>query len=475
MSLVNDMLRDLEARRAPPAERAALDGLQAADEDASARRARRRRLLRGLPWLALFLLAGVLLARFWRPAERPAAPAAPASAPAPAASVLPAPQPAVAVQATTSPVAAPETPVAPTGASGAEPTIHLLAVLPQHGAKRFVLQLLLDRAPDYQRSEQSGVVSLRLAHLRLDDGGPREGRVERDGRSLRWSLAALDDGAELLLVGLGDELQVRDRLEPAGERWQLWVEVPLGAEADDFDAERLPVAGAEPPAPDDYPVAAARAAAGPVVHPAQPASAPRAVLRPQVDIASHRPDPLSQARQALLAGERTRAVALLEELHRRQPNDAEVLRWLARAWLADGHGERLLAELPAQLRRFPADSELRLLLARAQLQAGDSAGAVSSLAGHLPPLASDPAYHALLAACYQQTRQWRESAQLYRNLIQLRPAQGAWQLGLGIALEQLGERPGAAQHYRLAALGEGLDDASRRYAGERALALAGRP
>ena len=207
--------------------------------------------------------------------------------------------------------------MAPTGAvqapSGTEPAIHLLAVLPQHGAKRFVLQLLLDRAPDYQRSEQSGVVSLRLAHLRLDDGGPREGRVERDGRSLRWSLAALDDGAE-------------------------------------------------PPAPDDYPVAAPRARPGPGAHPAQPAPAPRAVLRPQVDIASHRPDPLSQARQALLAGERTRAVALLEELHRRQPNDAEVLRWLARAWLADGHGERLLAGLPAQLRRFPAHSQLRLLL-----------------------------------------------------------------------------------------------------------------
>lgn len=482
MSLVNDMLRDLEARRAPPAERLALDGLLPADEAASGRRAGRQRLLRALPWLAVALLAALLLPRLWQAllAERgpePLPSAAGAAAPLAEAAATP---------AVAAPAPLPASPAAGEPAAS-EPATRLLATLPQHGEGRFVLQLLLDRAPTYQRSEQSGVVSLRLPHLRLGDGGPREGRVERGGRSLSWSLAAQGDGAELLLVGLGDELQVRDRLEPAGERWQLWVEVPLVAETESFDPVQLPVAGAEEPAA-DYPVAPRHAEKRPAApaesrpsRPAQPPvraavavpAAPAALASPQVDIASHRPDPLGEARQALLAGERARAIALLEDLRRRQPNDAEVLRWLARAWLADGRGERLIAELPAQLQRFPRDSELRLLLARAQLQAGDSAAAVASLAGHLPPLASDPAYHALLAASYQQTRQWRESAELYRNLVLLRPAQGAWQLGLGIALEQLGERAAAAQHYRLAAQGEGLDDSSRRYAGERAQSLAG--
>ncbi|THG76837.1 tetratricopeptide repeat protein, partial [Pseudomonas sp. A-1] len=126
-----------------------------------------------------------------------------------------------------------------------------------------------------------------------------------------------------------------------------------------------------------------------------------------------------------------------------------------------------------QLARFPADGELRVLLARAQLQAGDSAAAAATLAGRLPPLAEDPAYHALLAATYQQTGQWRESARLYRNLVLLRPAQASWQLGLGIALEQLGERAEAARHYRQALQGQGLDDASRRYARERVQVLGG--
>ncbi|MNC54270.1 Tetratricopeptide repeat protein [compost metagenome] len=98
---------------------------------------------------------------------------------------------------------------------------------------------------------------------------------------------------------------------------------------------------------------------------------------------------------------------------------------------------------------------------------------MATLAERLPPLASDPAYHALLAASYQQTAQWRESAQLYRNLVQLRPTHGAWQLGLGIALEQLGERAAAAQHYRQALQGQGLDEDSRRYARERVQASGG--
>lgn len=469
MSLVNDMLRDLEARRAPPAERAPLAGLLPADEDASARRAGRRRLLLALLWLGLGALAALLLLRLW-PAAAPVAVSSPpvAAAPSPpAAAVAAQPEPA-------SPLAAP-TVAEP--AVAVEPPIRLLATLPQHGEQRFVLQLLLDRAPDYRRSEQSGVVSLRLAHLQLDAGGPRAGRFEKDGRSLSWSLAALDDGAELLLVGLGDELQVLDRLEPAGERWQLWVEVPFEPAAA-FDPAQLPVAGAEGgderAAPDVERPAPARALAVRQAPAAVDAPAPPAqAAAPQVSVASHRPDALGEARQALLAGERARAIALLEELNRRQPDNREALRWLARAWLADGRHERLLAELPAQLQRFPADGELRVLLARAQLQAGDSAAAAATLAQRLPPLASDPAWHALLAATYQQTGQWQDSARLYRNLVLLRPQQGAWQLGLAIALEQLGERPAAARHYRQALQGQDLDNGSRQYARERAHALEG--
>ena len=61
MSLVNDMLRDLEARRAAPGEWPLRDGLQAVDEAGAARRERTERLRRGLIWLGAVILLGVMV------------------------------------------------------------------------------------------------------------------------------------------------------------------------------------------------------------------------------------------------------------------------------------------------------------------------------------------------------------------------------------------------------------------------------
>ena len=123
---------------------------------------------------------------------------------------------------------------------------------------------------------------------------------------------------------------------------------------------------------------------------------------------------------------------------------------------------------------MPQDSELRLLLARAQLQAGDTRGAVTTLEQNAPALVQEPTYHSLLAASYQQTGQWQQSAASYRQLVALRPGQATWQLGLAIALEQLDQPAEAARHYRLALQGSGLDDSARCFASERAAALGGR-
>ena len=119
----------------------------------------------------------------------------------------------------------------------------------------------------------------------------------------------------------------------------------------------------------------------------------------------------------------SQAIRELEALQQSRGRDPEVLRWLARAYLADGQQQRLLGWLPAQLAQMPQDSELRLLLARAQLQAGDTRGAVTTLEQNAPALVQEPTYHSLLAASYQQTGQWQQSAASYRQLVALRPGQ----------------------------------------------------
>ena len=451
MSLVNDMLRDLEARRAAPGEWPLRDSLQAVDEAGAARRERIERLRRGLIWLGAVILIGVMVGLMIGRVVNGEPPS------------LFAPEPVV-----NAPVVAP----AP----------RVLEVLPQNDGRRLLLQVLLDSSVAYQRSEESGAVSLFLPGVRMS-AEPYQGRVQNAGRSLSWRVEAKGDGVQILLVGLGEQLQLSDRLEPAGDRWLLWLEVPLQAAAAEvvepateaFAPATAASVEVEAPMPDwaSRPV--------PADKPRSPTAAPAPVAKqpaveqpsgpPQVRISSHQVNPRSQAHQHLLEQDYPRAIRELEALHASQSRDLEVVRWLAQAYQGAGQSAQLLAWLPTQLRQHPQDAELRMLLARAQLQSGAMAAAVATLSQHAPALSSEPGYHALLAASYQQTRQWAQSAAVYRQLVALRPAQATWQLGLAIALEQLEQPAAAVKHYRLALQGQGLDESSRRFASERAGAL----
>ena len=456
MSLVNDMLRDLETRRATPVERERLAGMYAVDEAAAARRERFERMRR---WL-LVAVAGALMAiPLGVFVER---------------------QLGASAEVVETPVAVPA-PVAPAAT-------RLLDVLPQQDGKRFVLQLLLDRSVSYQRTDEGGAVSLRLPGVELA-GEARSGRIEHDGLSLSWRVEQQDEQVQVLLIGMTERLDIRDRLEPAGGHWQLWLETVLGVASTDeaVDLQDLPLAE---PALDEAALPewvtrtapAEQAPAPPTVRDAErqavPA-APQAVqspasARPSMQIGSHRPDALDQAREALRQGDFPRAIEQLQGLHKAQPDNPETTRWLARAYLAAGDSTTLLGWLPAQLQARPFDAELRMLLARGQLLGGDNAGALATLKQNPPALASDPAYHALLAALCQQVGDWAGSAAVYRQLVNVHGQQAAWQLGLAIAYEQLDQPLQAARHYRLALQGQGLDGSARRFAEERAGALGGK-
>jgi MSHA biogenesis protein MshN len=445
MSLVNDMLRDLEARRAGPSERPQLDGLYAVDETAAFRRDRSERLRRNMIWFSslclIGLLVGMMIGRVvldFKADDQPALPPA---------STLPAEAPLAAVRP------------------------QLLEILPQHDAQRFQLQLLLDQSVVYERTEENGAVSLLLKGVQIV-GEPAKGRIQRAGSSLSWRVEAQGANVQILLVGMGDQLTVLDRLEAAGSHWQLWLEVPLSVAQVEVEAalpEAIEDVPQEQPMPDwatrqvdSSPNSSAVEAPAPPAAPARPA---------KMQVAAHTPDALSRARQSLMEQDYPLAISELEALHRRQGSNQEIVRLLARAYLEGGQQARLLAWLPGQLRLYPHDSELSVLLARAQLQAGDNVGAVATLSSHRPSLASDPNYYALLGASFQQTGQWQESAAIYQQLVSYSPSQGQWQLGLAIALEQAGKPLEAGRHYRLATQGTGLDDSARRFAEERGAAL----
>ena len=133
MSLVNDMLRDLEARRAAPGEWPLRDGLQAVDEAGAARRERTERLRRGLIWLGAVILLGVMVGLMIGRVLNGEPPS------------LFAPEPVV-----NAPVVAP----AP----------RVLEVLPQNDGRRLLLQVLLlaqtaEQRPDQRTDQQRRTAS----------------------------------------------------------------------------------------------------------------------------------------------------------------------------------------------------------------------------------------------------------------------------------------------------------------------------
>lgn len=73
-----------------------------------------------------------------------------------------------------------------------------------------------------------------------------------------------------------------------------------------------------------------------------------------------------------------------------------------------------------------------------------------------PELLEDLEFHALEAALLQETARYDEAAQLYERLLSVRPEKALWWLGLGVAREQLGQHPQARAAYESAATLPGL-------------------
>lgn len=84
---------------------------------------------------------------------------------------------------------------------------------------------------------------------------------------------------------------------------------------------------------------------------------------------------------------------------------------------------------------------------------------------------ASPQLHALLGAIYQRLGHYQAAAQAYRGLLTVQPNNGLWQMGLGIAREHAGVSDEAAVAYRAALASQGLSPALNDYVRQRLTAL----
>ncbi len=179
-----------------------------------------------------------------------------------------------------------------------------------------------------------------------------------------------------------------------------------------------------------------------------------------------------RGQMALAAGRNQEgAAALLQalELHpvhlaARQALVSELLRQQRQA-----EAGQLLAE---GLRLDPTQLSMRLRYAELLMTQGELEKARDLLLDgpSQSPLAA-PQLHALLGAIYQRLGQYQAAAQKYQELLTTQPDNGVWQMGLGIAREHAGTPKEAVVAYRAALAGRGLSPALNNYVRQRLAAL----
>ncbi len=147
---------------------------------------------------------------------------------------------------------------------------------------------------------------------------------------------------------------------------------------------------------------------------------------------------------------------------------------LATLMLSTGNLSQAKELISNSLDLYPRDTGLRKLQSRLLISEGESSQAVSILQRNTPTIAKDPEYYELLASAYQQAGEYERSAKTYYQLLQHSRDIPRWWIGMGYALEQNRHYAEARDAYLSALKVVGIEASLKSYAEQRAKALLGR-
>lgn len=482
MSLINDMLRDLEARKHAAHKRgegAAVAGVAAATDNDGRPPAATVPLLHGgrdgtshvgldervrrrgrwlLPVYALTLV-GLSVALYFAvagPGGLLRRDAFSRAVPAP----VPASTPVAAVAAAVATAAAP--------AVAATPRLVMIGVDEARGP---ALTLRLRFAPALTSPLRVNVVDRRV---QLGSQGAQVGSLESpsplltDWRSEQsgadWHASFAWDGRVEVSLSpvLGDDASQGwvVRLLPAAEPAVAVAAVNASAPtaSRQLAAPSAPTPAAAPAAPLPVPTAGA-------VKPASPAS-----TSVTSSGAARDADTLyADAWRLQQAGQLGEAIGRLDRLLEGEPLHARARELLARLWVRSGRADRAMQVLNDGLAALPGQPAWVELQARLLDGSGHRSDAIALLDAQGSP--QRLSHQALRGVLDTQEGHFADAATAYRLAIALEPAQPRWWLGLAVALDNLGDAAAARSAYQGALDTGQLDRNGEHFARERLAAL----
>ncbi|MFO7858957.1 MAG: tetratricopeptide repeat protein [Ectothiorhodospiraceae bacterium] len=178
----------------------------------------------------------------------------------------------------------------------------------------------------------------------------------------------------------------------------------------------------------------------------EPDAAP-SIKQPSGDGAAR--ETIARARAARDDGRLAEAAGLYREALEADPEAWRLRRELANVEQRRGDRQAAVAVLDAGLEQGVHTSALARAKARL-LMADAPAEAVTVLEAHPPQGFGEGRWHALLASLYREQGRPEDAAALYREMVREQPRNGVWWLGLGVSLEEIGDTDRALAAYQRA-------------------------
>jgi len=136
---------------------------------------------------------------------------------------------------------------------------------------------------------------------------------------------------------------------------------------------------------------------------------------------------------------------------------------LSMIYLQQGKLSKADKVLQIGLQQSPSSINLIKLKARVLITQDKYNKALSLLQKSAPAITDEPEYYALMAAIYDRIEQPNMAARLYKQLAVQQPNNGLWWMGLGMALEEMDRTNAALEAYQRATELSNLNPQSRAY------------
>lgn len=158
---------------------------------------------------------------------------------------------------------------------------------------------------------------------------------------------------------------------------------------------------------------------------------------------------------------------------RMDPDNVDARHLLASAYLRQDRVDLAAAILNESVERLPGSARLKKLYAQILYELGHGDKAVDILKTSMPSVEQEPEYHALLAGILQDEGRHEEAVNVYRSLTDFNTEESLWWMGLGISEEALGNNGDAIAAYRRALQTGSLSENLKQYVSKRIQSLSG--